>query len=263
MGYIITTIGSITKFIGGSVITAEAAVFNATNYMSPIYYTLKLIENIIPSIHYIPRRTHQQPTANVPARKSSTGKHLCNYFARKRRESKQSIIHPDDSYYDSRHVPRPGPSSISSSIPSSIPGPDPGPGPSSVPSSAPTSYFNIFRALCRATDHIGSYVLANQVDGADTVSISIIPPHAKPYVMPKHKEVRSVGSNVSPSTSIALDSASSIQLAPVSKYITIRITLHIYFTYLYINLNLHKTSINDTPCFFLPTKNRSRFYFVS
>jgi hypothetical protein len=65
MGYIITTIGSITKFIGGSVITAEAAVFNATNYMSPIYYTLKLIENIIPSIHYIPRRTHQQPTANA------------------------------------------------------------------------------------------------------------------------------------------------------------------------------------------------------
>ena len=117
MGFIITTIGSITKFIGGSIITAEEAVFNATNYVSPIYYALKLIENIIPSIHYIPRRTHQQPTANVPARKSSTGKHLCNYFARKRCESKRSIIHPGDSYYDSRPHSSPGP--VPSPVPSS------------------------------------------------------------------------------------------------------------------------------------------------
>jgi hypothetical protein len=54
MGYIITTIGSITTFIGGSIINAEAAVFNATNYISPIYYTLKLIKNIIPSFHSTP-----------------------------------------------------------------------------------------------------------------------------------------------------------------------------------------------------------------
>jgi hypothetical protein len=50
----------------------------------------------------------------------------------------------------------------------------------------------------------------------DTVSISFLPPHAKPILQPKHKEVRSWGDNVdrrfSAATSIALDSASSIHL---------------------------------------------------
>jgi hypothetical protein len=52
------------------------------------------------------------------------------------------------------------------------------------------------------------------ISTGDTVSVSFLPPHAKPILQPKHKEVRSVGDNVdrrsSAATSIALDSASSI-----------------------------------------------------
>jgi hypothetical protein len=51
-------------------------------------------------------------------------------------------------------------------------------------------------------------------DGTDPVSF--LPPHAKPILQPKHKEVRSVGDNVdwpsSAGTSIALDSAPIIHL---------------------------------------------------
>jgi hypothetical protein len=46
----------------------------------------------------------------------------------------------------------------------------------------------------------------------ETVSVSVLPPHAKPILQPKHKDVRSVGGNVGANTSIALDSASSIHL---------------------------------------------------
>jgi hypothetical protein len=46
----------------------------------------------------------------------------------------------------------------------------------------------------------------------ETVSVSVLPPHAKPVLQPKHKELRSTGNNVGANTSIALDSASSIHL---------------------------------------------------
>jgi hypothetical protein len=58
-----------------------------------------------------------------------------------------------------------------------------------------------------------SYVLTHQVISKDdTVSISVLPPYARPVLQPKHKEVRSAGNNVGANTSIALDSASSIHL---------------------------------------------------
>jgi hypothetical protein len=58
-----------------------------------------------------------------------------------------------------------------------------------------------------------SYVLTHQVILKDkTVSVSVLHPHAKPILQPKHKELRSVGDNVGANTSIALDSASSIHL---------------------------------------------------
>jgi hypothetical protein len=58
-----------------------------------------------------------------------------------------------------------------------------------------------------------SYVLTHEVISKDeTVSVSVLPPHAKPILQPKHKEVRSVGNNVGANTSIALGSASSIHL---------------------------------------------------
>jgi hypothetical protein len=46
----------------------------------------------------------------------------------------------------------------------------------------------------------------------ETVSVSVLPPHAKPILQPKHKDIRSVGNNVGANTSIALDSESSIHL---------------------------------------------------
>jgi hypothetical protein len=54
------------------------------------------------------------------------------------------------------------------------------------------------------------------ISTGDTVSVSFLPPHSKPILQPKHKEVRSMGDNAdrrsSAGTSIALDSATSIHL---------------------------------------------------
>jgi hypothetical protein len=67
--------------------------------------------------------------------------------------------------------------------------------------------------MCHAIVNAPSYVLTHQVISKDdTMSFSVLPPHAKPFLQPKHKELRSVGSNVGANTSIALDSASSIHL---------------------------------------------------
>jgi hypothetical protein len=67
----------------------------------------------------------------------------------------------------------------------------------------------VYHAVANAT----SYVLTHKViPNDDTVSVSVLPPHAKPIIQPKHKKVRSVDDNGGSSTSIALDSASSIHL---------------------------------------------------
>jgi hypothetical protein len=196
--------------IGTSIICGELIVFNRFNYISPIYNTLKLIEPILPSIRSSPRPIHPKSKTSGSGRNndnSSSGWHLCKYFARKRQQSKRTIVSPRSAYYNSSHIP-----TTTRSPPSSPPT-------SSLASSTTPCYgpLSPLRSIYHTFSKIGSYVLTHQVIPiGDTVSVSFLPLHAKPFLQPKHKEVRSVGDNVdrrsSAGTSIALDSASSIHL---------------------------------------------------
>jgi hypothetical protein len=176
---------------------------------------MKRIGSILPSIRSYPRpmylKTSQnsQGTCHNNNSKSSSGHQLCNYFARKRIQSKRTVISPGASYYTSSHTSKKRHLPPSSS---SAPGPTPSFA-SSTTTCTPTSRLgSIYHAFSKAS----SCAPASQVISTDsTVSVSIVPPHAKPNSMHKHKEVRSRDGKVGPrggGTSIALDSASSIHL---------------------------------------------------
>jgi hypothetical protein len=188
---------------------------------SLIYNTLNLIGSILPPIQSSPRPMYPKSKSNT--NKCSSGRHLCKYFACKQQQSKKTIISPGSDYYCSSHIRLKTlscPSSCPTSSPASSAAPCLCPSPSSLPASslAPsTTQCSPFRSIYDTFSRIGSYVLTYQViSTGDTVSISFLPPHAKPILQPKHKEVRSVCDNVdrrsSAATSIALDSASSIHL---------------------------------------------------
>jgi hypothetical protein len=137
MSFIFKSIGVFATAVGSSIICTESIIFNNINYINPIYNTLKLIGSILPSIQSSPRPIYggTKTSANGRGRRhKSSGRHLCKYFARKRRESKQAIISPSTGCNDSKtnasplplYVPLPGPaSSLAPSTTSdySLPGP--------------------------------------------------------------------------------------------------------------------------------------------
>jgi hypothetical protein len=223
VGVLFKSIDLIMTTIGTSIICAESVVFNKFDYISPVYITLKLIGSILPPIQSYPRPMYPKSKSKSKSNtnKSSSGRHLCKYFARKRQQSKKTIISPGLDYYCSSHI-RTATQSRPSSHPTSSPAsraaqclcPSSPPTLSLAPSTTPCSPF---RSIYDTFSRIGSYVLTHQViSTGDTISVSFLPPHAKPILQPKHRELRSVGDNVdqssSATTSIALDSASSIHL---------------------------------------------------
>jgi hypothetical protein len=90
-------LGNIIISIGSKLIQLESFIFNQFNYINPIYNGLKLIESMFnninintgtPSYHYVP--------SNIRRRKTSTGRRLCLYFARKRRLRRQRTTRKND-----------------------------------------------------------------------------------------------------------------------------------------------------------------------
>jgi hypothetical protein len=222
-GMLFKSIGLIMTTIGTSIICAELVVLNRFDYISPVYITLKLIGSILPPIQSSTRPMYPKSKSKSNTNKSSSGQHLCKYFARKRQQSKKTIISPGSDYYCSSHIrtaTRSCPSSRPASSPASSAAPCFCPSPSSLPKSSlasSTTPCSPFWSIYDTFSRIGSYVLTHQViSTGNTVSVSFLPPHAKPILQPKHKEVRSVDDDVhrrsSAVTSIALDSASSIHL---------------------------------------------------
>jgi hypothetical protein len=78
---------------GSGIVQCESTVFKCSNYIDPIYSGIHYIESIFSCIdldtppytlHYVP--------LNIRRRKTSTGKHLGSYFARKRRRRRRYVI---------------------------------------------------------------------------------------------------------------------------------------------------------------------------
>jgi hypothetical protein len=180
MSFTFKSIGVLATAVGSSIICTESIIYNNINYINPIYDTLQLIGSILPSIQSSPRPIYGgTKSANGRGRGNhkSSGRHLCRYFARKQRASKQAIISPTyNDYNDSTKIPS---SDYSSKLQV----------PSSKPSLAPSTtsdYSSSFRSMCHALVNAPSYVLTHQVISKDdTMTVSVLPPHAKPVLQPK------------------------------------------------------------------------------
>jgi hypothetical protein len=104
LGVLFKSIGLIMTTIGTSIIYAESVVFDRFDYISPVYSTLKLTGSILPPIQSSPRPMYPKSKSKSNTNKSSSGRHLRKYFARKRQQSKKTIISPGSDYYCSSHI---------------------------------------------------------------------------------------------------------------------------------------------------------------
>jgi hypothetical protein len=86
-------IGNVFVFAGRSIIKCESSIFKHFNYIDPIYNIIQRIGSIHTSldIDIGPPNIRQVPS-NIRRRKTSTGKHLCSYYARKRRNRRNQVI---------------------------------------------------------------------------------------------------------------------------------------------------------------------------
>ena len=207
-------LGSFIVSFGIKVIQFESTIFNHFNYIDPIFNGIKSIESLFyninidigpPSFHYC------QP--NIRRHKTSSGKHLCSYYARKRRLRRQQVIVPGLTYYKSKN---------------------------DNPNADPKRFFHysdgtddhIFHPYNDASHYDiswydavspywtggmiwkGAYVLGHQVVSVTTDPIfinNLLPGHELSVTL-QTQEVRSEDENVGPRATIALDSGSSIHI---------------------------------------------------
>jgi hypothetical protein len=97
MSLIFKSIGIFTTAVGSSIICTQSIIFNNINFINPIYNRLQLIGSILPSIQSSPRPIYgdtKSANGRGCGNHKSSGRHLCRYFARKRRASKQAVISP-------------------------------------------------------------------------------------------------------------------------------------------------------------------------
>jgi hypothetical protein len=85
--------GNVIVSCGIGIIRCESIIFKQFNYINPIYNGLKYIKSIVSNIDLdIGTPTFHCAQYNTRSNKTSTGKHLCSYFARKRRRRKRHVI---------------------------------------------------------------------------------------------------------------------------------------------------------------------------
>jgi hypothetical protein len=86
-------IGNAIISFGSGIIHIESIACKYFNYVDPIYNGLKRIESIFSNSNiYSSGTTFNYQPANIRSCSTSTGKHLCSYFARKRRHRRRSVI---------------------------------------------------------------------------------------------------------------------------------------------------------------------------
>jgi hypothetical protein len=200
-------IGNAIISFGSGIIHIESIAYNYFNYVDPIYNGLKRIESIFSiSNIYSGGTTFNYQPANIRSRRTSTGKHLCSYFARKRRHRRQSIISGSNQSKNDDHS-----DGSSNNKPSTF--------------RQMETYENLFHRMddpsCQDStwyDAIspywtggmiwdGAYVLNHQVVSVttDPIFVSDLPLALEMAATIQAPEARSEGENVGPRATIALD----------------------------------------------------------
>jgi hypothetical protein len=86
-------IGNVLILFGSGIVRCESTVFKCFNYIDPIYSGIHYIKSIFSCIDLdTPPHTLHYVPLNIRRQKTSTGKHLGSYFARKRSCRKRYVI---------------------------------------------------------------------------------------------------------------------------------------------------------------------------
>jgi hypothetical protein len=209
-------IGNAIIAFGSIIVRCESFFFHQFNYIDPIFTTIQMIGSVFndidininikpPTLRYVP--------SNIRRRKASTGKHLCQFYARKRLHRRRSVI--SGSIYLKNDNP-------TVNTPPSVP----------IPIHLMDKYDNDFYPIddpsCQDNtwyDAIspywtggmiwkGAYVLNHQVVSVttDPIFVSNLLPAFELSATVQTPEARSEGENVGPRATIALDSGSSIHI---------------------------------------------------
>jgi hypothetical protein len=91
--------GAVCIYASTKFTECESIIFKHIDYISPMYSMIQCIQSLIPTVNVGRPPSFNCAPSNLRRRKTSTGRHLGSYFARKRRlRSKQVItdylIHP-------------------------------------------------------------------------------------------------------------------------------------------------------------------------
>jgi hypothetical protein len=201
---------------GSGIYQCESIIFNRFNYVDPIFngiHTIGSLFNILNIDNIDSPPTNRYAPSNIRRRKTSTGKHLFSYYARKRRSRQQSIISGsnqsknDKSHHDtSKDIP-PSFRPVETYIDDFRPMDDPS-------CQDHTWYDAICPYWTGGMIWDSAYVLNHQVVSVytDPVFVSNLTPALELSATIQTQEPRSEGENVGPRTTIALNSGSSIHI---------------------------------------------------
>ena len=86
------SIGDTIMSIGRRFIQCKSILFHKYDYIYPIYKTIKYVEGLLPNYNTGHPPSFNYLPSNVRLRKTSSGRHLASYFARKRIRTRKQII---------------------------------------------------------------------------------------------------------------------------------------------------------------------------
>jgi hypothetical protein len=199
---------------GNEIIQVESIVFSHIDYIAPWYKCVQYNESLFKHIdvNIGPPSFYHTPS-NIRRRKTSAGKHLGSYFARKRRLQQHQIIisgsnqSKNDTKSDKSNYSKPIFHPTKSCVFNFHPMDDPS-------CQDNTWYDAISPYWTGGMIWDGAYVLNHQVVSVttDPIFVSNLPLALELSATIQAPEARSEGENVGPRASIALDSGSSIHI---------------------------------------------------
>jgi hypothetical protein len=205
-------IGKSVISVGIRIIQCESFIFNRFDYVQPIYYVIKYVESFIPSFKNSAPSSLRYRRSNVRCKRVSSGRHLAQYHSRKRLLQKQQVI---SGYQQKNNNRRKGTDQNrnNTDIPSEY---------------REYVYHPINDPSChdnRWYDAIspywtggmvwdGAYVLGHQVVSVctDPIFVSNLAPENELSTTIQAPEAMNDGGNINTTTTIAIDSGSSIHI---------------------------------------------------
>jgi hypothetical protein len=185
---------------------------NPVNYINPMYNGIRCIESIFKTIdiNIVTNKSHHSRPSGRK-QKSSSGRHLCSFYARKRRHRRLHVIVSGSNQSKTDNHRKNKPTFISHLVEEC----DNNFHPIDDPSCQDNTWYDAISPYWSGGFiWDGAYVLNHQVVSVttDPIFLSDLPPALELPATIQTPEARSEGENVGPRATIALDSGSSIHI---------------------------------------------------